>query len=368
MGNKPVRQLDSNPPLPVVYAKPAPFDLKTELERLQNTDEANPSRLFCLSHILETTNADACYLLARLYSGLRSYWDINIAMKYLTLAVDHGNKDALFYLGLFYYLGGEESNKNKLLFRDPSSPYPFDLDHSNPIFVKFEPQYEKSFELFTKSAAYLNNASSYHYLALHFEFGASVEINLLLALANYKLASELGGDEDRKIAHVYSKIASDFELKKDMIQAFQNYKMAYEYDNQKNYLNKIAAIHLELDSKIDGDDDLKFFLAEKENIDNGYIHVAMIYEARKNFELGILYCDEQLKVFEKYKIKLTLEELHDIQVLRRRLSNKLPDNPECKITAKIETMEATILDLTKNVAQLTNLLQGQTRSTTVSLS
>ncbi|AYV82818.1 MAG: hypothetical protein Hyperionvirus2_186 [Hyperionvirus sp.] len=311
MGNNAVTPPAAETPH-VVVVKLGDFNLKHEMKNLKETDDSSQCIKFCKSHIALNNHPDACYLFGRIFSGLRSFWDMDTAMKYLTLAVDGGNKDALFYLALFHYLGSDIATKNKSLFMDPDSEYVYNSKNINIEYKEFERDYKKSFELFSRAAGYLNNSKVYYYLGTHFEFGRGVEKDLFVALENYKLAYGLGYKENIK---------------------------------------KISELYMEL--KISSDEYLKFLLEEKDNFALGYFHVARVYEVRGNSELAVLYCDELLKMVDGGKIKLTLEEVCEIKVFRRGLVEKGG--------GKMESIEKAIAELSRSVSVLTNIfnLRGE---------
>ncbi|AYV82589.1 MAG: hypothetical protein Hyperionvirus1_168 [Hyperionvirus sp.] len=293
------------------------FNLAVEFAKIKE-DGINRTRAksieFCRLHILKNKNPDACYLLARYYIDLLSYydgrWDMNIAVPHLIMAVDGGNKDALVYLALFYYLGSYEAHYQRETFSTwKKAEF---VRESRDGYMELPQDYKKSFAYFTQAAVHFNNAQIYYYLGLHFEFARGIGKDLLSGLKNYKLSYNLkNGEAVKRICEVWVKIG-------------------------------VESI---------SDDDLKIFLVGKNTIYLGYFHVAKIYETRKNYELTILYCDEQLK-----NAGLELEDIDHIRKFRRSVENKL-GVPTPEVKSKIGILEKEIVDL-KNT--LDDILQQRT--------
>ncbi|AYV84053.1 MAG: hypothetical protein Hyperionvirus16_28 [Hyperionvirus sp.] len=297
------------------------FNLKKELAKIKKHEvHGVPSQsiIFCKAHILKNKNPDACYLLARIHLGLNYYhpWNMTIAIPHLIMAVDGGNKNALSYLALFYYLGGYQANRRRNAFKTWKYTKPMTVD---PIegYMPLKRDYKKSFEYFSQAAGYSNDGNVYYFLGRHLEYGHGVKKDHSLALENYRISGNLGNEDARK---------------------------------------KFCELCVKKDGESVSDDDLKIILLEKNKIHLGYFHIAKIYEARKNYELAILYCDEQLK----RNAGLELEDVDNIRKFRRLVEKNISAPSELKSESEVDALKKQVVDLERDVRNLTNLLHQGT--------
>ncbi|AYV81377.1 MAG: hypothetical protein Harvfovirus30_9 [Harvfovirus sp.] len=249
------------PPLP-------DFNLENELEKFKQTGRTRKIENFCCKHIEKNKNPDACYLYARFKIDLSEYstesWNMEIAIPHLIIAVERGNKDALMYLALFYYMGGYRAHSHKNSFRTwkiEKDPVSACYDYT---YIPLKRNYKKSFEYFTRAAAYLKNQHAYYYVAKHYEKGLGTKKDLSLALTYYKLSYYLGNsDAIKRICETYVKKGLDAMPDADL--------EIFELGINKIYL--------------------------------GHFYLAKIYHERKDYKSTIFYCDKQLMRNTNFELK-----------------------------------------------------------------
>ncbi|AYV82724.1 MAG: hypothetical protein Hyperionvirus2_92 [Hyperionvirus sp.] len=239
-------------------AKLAAFDY---LEVQNNTYPSNKIRNFCEEHI-KNGNSDAAYALGMLY--LNKYnWDIDAAFKYLSLAVDRGNKEALMNLGLIYYYGskmvyGDCHDTRKIFQTRFISKKPYSGEEKAPP----ASDYKKSFELLNQAEVYLNGTRPmiYVYLGAHHEYGLNVDRCEKKALECYEKAYVSGYNCIQTIYRFYTESKS----------------VDISTDECLNWISK----------------------AELGLVKGAGDFLIRIFEARKNYDSAIAQCRKELKKYE----------------------------------------------------------------------
>ncbi|AYV78444.1 MAG: hypothetical protein Edafosvirus13_9 [Edafosvirus sp.] len=238
---------------PIDESKPFDFD---EANKLFNNGNFDYLIRLCEIHISKK-NADACYTLGKLYSGIfvtKKYFDYDNAIKYFELAIEYGNTRTLCLTKLaeMYFYGYDDwCKKNYLVKKISKAP---------------KCNYVKSFELFNK-AIDEGDSISFHSVGIHYENGFGVPIDYKLAMKNYIEAYENG--HKYVIDHICNLFLNE-----------KGHNM--DSDECLTWMYK----------KLDDNSSLSTYDLEYLSI---LLNLAKIYMARKNYEKAMEYCNDAIK-------------------------------------------------------------------------
>jgi len=250
-------------------------------------------------------------------------WDIDLAFKYLTQAVELGNKDALMYLGMIYYFSSSRSDAkdffNDIEYQSIKNKKPHPDVPSGPS----TPDYKKSFELFTQAESHLKgkNGRIYLYLGIYHYRGYSVDLCPKKALEYFERSYILG-----------------FNCLSDI---YQYYKTGVGID-------------------LSTDECLQWVLKCKGVSAFSNEFLITVYEARKDYDSAISLCRTELS---KYDNRTSKEENSYESYLKHKLTltnlidkKKQIENEQKIKSDKIETLEKRVFDLTTQVNVMANLM------------
>ncbi|AYV81730.1 MAG: hypothetical protein Harvfovirus56_7 [Harvfovirus sp.] len=319
-----------------------PFDFNHLKSQLVSSDTNNVKKQ-CLQHIELNQNPEACYLLGLYYFGLSKEWNVDLARKYLEMAIDKGNTAALVSYALFYYYGTETLDHNdKYTFRKAALPmkewyrignYYLDnyLMYTDRMIINnhVKRDYNMSFQFLTiaiDSKDSVENLSiAYECLGSHYHYGLGVATNYKKALDNYMLAHDLLNKNP------------DFNHKK-------------YYLPQINTLLRNIQDALFKTGEFKSDEVLAWMLKPNDPEQKDYnLRIAKIYEARGEYDLAIKYCSKQIVIFGKVG---TFDESYDTKEYKKELLKKKKGYVPDEMKALKETVE----ELKVQIGHLTKLI------------
>jgi len=280
-----------------------PFDINLMTNWWKTTFISNRSKYihFCREHVRNTKDPNVAFFIGKRYCGDRWNWNLKLALYYLTIAVDGGNKDALLELGLLYHFGSKNAPREMISYRDL---YIVDADEFN---LTFQPDHKKAYDLLSEAAAYVGDSHPqvYHILAQYKENGTVCIQDNKKALANYQRAWTLG--HKSSILNIYNMIIAEkgVELNSDMA--------------------------------------LEWLLEASETMHMGDFYLAKIYEAKENYDKALMHSEKQILEFKKNGKVMKYEFYEQAVKLRDQLKEK---------RVNVELLAKTVSDLSMEVNTL----------------
>ncbi|AYV83235.1 MAG: hypothetical protein Hyperionvirus5_41 [Hyperionvirus sp.] len=315
----------------------APFDLKELKGRaVSQVFVDGYVKEECLKYI---EDGGACYLMGLYYCGLSQEWDVDLAMKYLEMAIERGNKAALVSYALFYFYGGALVSKFKWVFRKAALPakewwrmgresyIDNKQDYGKPFSVGKEVlrDQKRSFELLSRASGedVENLSVVYEILAAHYEHGLGVEKDRKKALDHLKCCYEL--------------VQKDRFFKKEHL-LWQDLECS---------LKRIKELYLEMDD-LRSDEALGWML-KVDHGERGYnIKIAKVYEARGDYYHAIKYCSKEIMCLKGSPEKF--DECYDAKQYKKKLmEGSKPDDAQ---------LREKVAELTAQMAELRKLVPG----------